>query len=228
MEYVIETIDYKGYEIQIVPDEDPEDPRQWDNLGTMVCFHKRYQLGDKHDYNPDDYNDWDEVEQAIIKREDPLVILPLYLYDHSGLRIKIGSFRGLLPQGHAEWDSGQVGFIFVPREKFEQEFNGNKIEPGQRQLNAILTKQETEEQIRKATAILEAEVDTYDKYLSGEVYGFRVVKPCKCNNWGNGHKNEIESCYGYYDIQDAISEAKAIIDRLTKAKVPTCNNGKPE
>ena len=27
-----------------------DDPRSWDNIGTMVCFHSRYNLGDKHYY----------------------------------------------------------------------------------------------------------------------------------------------------------------------------------
>ena len=42
--------DMKKYELKIVQDTDPESPRTWDNLGTMVCFHKRYELGDKTDY----------------------------------------------------------------------------------------------------------------------------------------------------------------------------------
>lgn len=38
--------DYKGYTIKIYHDEDAESPRDWDNLGEMVCFHRRYNLGD--------------------------------------------------------------------------------------------------------------------------------------------------------------------------------------
>ena len=29
----------------------PDNPRNWDNIGTMVCFHSRYDLGDKHYYD---------------------------------------------------------------------------------------------------------------------------------------------------------------------------------
>ncbi|HOO12216.1 MAG TPA: hypothetical protein PK684_04600 [Bacillota bacterium] len=36
-------------------DEDAESPREWGNLGKMICFHGRYDLGDKHDYkSPED------------------------------------------------------------------------------------------------------------------------------------------------------------------------------
>jgi len=31
----------------IMYDPEPVNPREWDNLGTMVCFHKRYNLGDE-------------------------------------------------------------------------------------------------------------------------------------------------------------------------------------
>ena len=41
----------KDLVLSIIQDVDAEDPRNWDNLGTMICFHRRYSLGDKHDYS---------------------------------------------------------------------------------------------------------------------------------------------------------------------------------
>ena len=45
------------YTLKIVHDEDSINPREdYDNFGKMVCWHSRYDLGDKHDYrNPDDF-----------------------------------------------------------------------------------------------------------------------------------------------------------------------------
>jgi hypothetical protein len=39
-----------GLTIKIYQDDcdENQNPRHWDNLGTMVCFHRRYELGDKH------------------------------------------------------------------------------------------------------------------------------------------------------------------------------------
>lgn len=33
--------------VRIVSDPDPSSPREWDNLGRMVCWHDRYNLGDE-------------------------------------------------------------------------------------------------------------------------------------------------------------------------------------
>ncbi len=43
----LETMDYKGTTIEIHRDEFGYSPREDDNLGTMVCFHRRYVLGDE-------------------------------------------------------------------------------------------------------------------------------------------------------------------------------------
>lgn len=145
-------IEYKGYTIKIVSDDDPESPREWDNLGTMVCFHNRYALGDKHDYDADMFSGWDEIEQFIKAREDVAVILPLSLYDHSGITMSVGRSSG--------WDCGQVGFIFVSKAKVRKEYSVKRISP---KLRARIEK------------YLRQEVETYDTYLRGDVVGFRVV-----------------------------------------------------
>lgn len=39
------------YVLVIQPDDDPLNPREDDNFGKMVCFHRRYHLGDHHNYD---------------------------------------------------------------------------------------------------------------------------------------------------------------------------------
>jgi len=133
-------------------DNNPESPRNWDNLGTMICFHNRYDLGDKHRYSSDDYSSWGEMKQAIIKEENPAVILPLYLYDHSGVTISTSPFSN-------RWDSGQVGFILVSKETALAEFGGKIV---------------TAKLKQKLERILEGEVKTYAQFLEGDVYGFCI------------------------------------------------------
>ena len=108
------------YKIEVILDEDPRSPREDDNLGTMVCFHGRRNLGDKHDYNHHNYDGWDDMEKNIIKDNNVGVILPLYLYDHSGITMNTTGFS-------CGWDSGRVGFIFISKDKIREEYSCKRI-----------------------------------------------------------------------------------------------------
>lgn len=49
-------IDGKITRVKIENDDTPNSPRDWDNLGTMVCWHRNYNLGDEQPKeSPDDY-----------------------------------------------------------------------------------------------------------------------------------------------------------------------------
>ena len=42
------------YTLTVEQDKFPENPREWNNVCTMVCWHRCYNLGDKHDYDNSD------------------------------------------------------------------------------------------------------------------------------------------------------------------------------
>jgi hypothetical protein len=176
---------YKGYTIKIEQDEYPESPREWDNLGTMICFHNRYDLGDKHDLNSKDFNSWNELEAYLRKENNIAIILPLYLYDHSGITMNTTGFS-------CPWDSGQVGFIYITKEKLRYEYSCKKI---------------TKKWIEKVTGYLNNEVKTYDQYLMGDVYGYTVE---------DEDGEQIDSCVGFYGTEEAENEAKSIVDGEVK------------
>lgn len=160
--------------LKIEQQDNPESPREWDNLGTMACFHGRYTLGDKDiPFHTDDFGGWDEMREHLEKALEAVVILPLYLYDHSGITMNTTGFS-------CRWDSGQVGFIYVTKDKIKEEYG-----------------EVSEEAIQKATQVLEGEVKTYDQYLTGDIYGFRLVKKSTCDH-GHDHEEEIDSCWGFY------------------------------
>ena len=66
-----ETIDYKGYCIQINEEEGAESPRTWENMGVMACYHSRYDLGDSAEIHKlkdsSEYGGWSEIEEALKK-----------------------------------------------------------------------------------------------------------------------------------------------------------------
>lgn len=93
--------------IRVIVDRDAESPREYDNVGTMACWHRRYMLGDvQPDERPDEY---------ISELPKDSLILPLYLIDHSGLSMSTSAFS-------CPWDSGQVGIIHVSPERIMREF----------------------------------------------------------------------------------------------------------
>lgn len=186
----------KKYRIKIVQDPSPESPREWDNLGTMVCFHGRYDLGDKHDYDHRDYSGWEEQRKVISKNEDVCVILPLYLYDHGGITMNTTGFS-------CTWDSGQVGWIFVSKEKVRKEYNVKRI---------------NKELVEKVTKVLVGEVETYDQYLQGDVYGYEIYEVDTCD-LGCEHETIIDSCWGYYGTSECLTEATSVVDYRIKELV---------
>ena len=196
----IETKEHEKATIKIYTDDDPhEGPRDWDNLGTMLCFHGRYNLGDSdaqddlnERYDSDDFEDWDAMEQALIKQEDIAVILPLYLFDHSGITIRTGPFS-------CPWDSGQVGFVFVTKDKLRKEFNRKRLS------TKILT---------KAEGILCSEVKVYDQYLTGDIYGFVIE---------DKSGEQVDSCWGFYGMELVLQEAYNVIKHYDeKARCSSC------
>ncbi|MCP6727260.1 MAG: hypothetical protein KJI69_04490 [Patescibacteria group bacterium] len=152
--------------LEIHYDENPESPREWDaHNGIMVCCHNRYNLGDKQ---------FEDAQILVehINEIKPLVKLPLYLLDHSGITISTSDFND-------KWDSGQVGFIYTTKEKLKK--LGHKKIP---------TK-------KKLIEWLKSEVSVYDDYLRGNVFGYIEYKIDQCN-LDHDHKEQIDSVWGFY------------------------------
>lgn len=78
------------------------------------------------------------------------VILPLYLYDHSGITMNTRGF-------HCPWDSGQVGCIYASYDEVKENYGSC-----------------SSENVDKAHELLQGEVETYDYYIRGNCYGFTL------------------------------------------------------
>lgn len=170
-------------------DKSPESPRNWDNLGTMACFSERYSLGDEDHgvYREDKFdkerNRWIRIpmlDEVPVSDKD-FIVLPLYLYDHSGITMNTTGFS-------CPWDSGQVGIIFVSKEKVRKEYGWKVITQKRKEL---------------IESYLRSEVKVYDQYITGSVYCFKCIE--------NGV--ETDSCYGFYG--DDI-EKNGMVDNIGK------------
>jgi len=210
----------ESYELRIEPDEPFESPRDLDNVGTMMCAHNRYNLGDEQfngdmrealinilddqcGTNLDDefYEVEDEqtpeAHEAYVDRRveeevgKHLIIADLYLYDHSGITISMSPFS-------CPWDSGQVGFIYVTRERAKQELGVSDEDfPLEQQIlenrlrgeSQFITKTFESLDSLVTDTVFRNEVDVYDAYLRGDVWSFYIY----------GADGEVEdSCCGFY------------------------------
>jgi len=171
-------------------DCDPISPREWDNLGTMACYHSRYTLGDEGvPYK-------DEVIDMLEGSNNDVICLPLRLYDHSGLAMSTHNNGAAFGD---PWDSMWIGAIFVEKAKIREEYGWKYL---------------TKKRINQILQYLEGEVETYDQYLRGDVYGITV----------EGGEGGDESCWGYYGYDYAKSELKStfryvVEQELKKMKV---------
>ncbi|MAY33064.1 MAG: hypothetical protein CMM86_10715 [Rhodovulum sp.] len=166
---------YKGHIIKIYHDPDAESPRAWSNLGTLICWHRRYRLGDSHQFDsPEaflrdlaDVSDSSDLSMAQLREraDRKAVLLPVFLYDHSGLAMNTIGF-------HCPWDSGQVGFVYVTLEAVRKEFSVKRVTKALRE---------------KAEDILRGEIVSYDANLGGWVYGYVIERDGE----------EIDACWGF-------------------------------
>jgi hypothetical protein len=187
---IIEKISGKaGLEARIYQDNDPECPREWDNLGRIVTVHlSRHSVADKGEKPlPEDLGSWDQVEAYLKRERGAVVILPVFLYDHSVQSVSTKSFVGRAQ--HANWDSGQVGFIYATRVAVLANWDVKSISPIIRD---------------RVVRVLEGEIETLDQYMRGEVYGYAVGRVVGLA----GKFEELNSCWGHYGMEDVESAAR--------------------
>lgn len=196
----VETYEHNGVTVEIETDDDRAGtPRDWDNASRLYCWDDRMSgvVGDgEHDemFGRDDHNDLSEAIEHLIA-QDAVVILPLYLLDHSGYSISSGDnlielddrgraracdSAGRFVGDGAGWDTSMVGFAWVPKDT-------DATDP---------------------LAACEAEIKTLDQYFTGDVYGY-IVDP----------DGEHESCWGFYGLEYAKEEANDVADYIAKQRV---------
>lgn len=183
-----------GNTLKVLSDMTPESPREWDNLGKFVLSHKRYNLPNELNYNFNNFDSWESVLKDLKKSFNAKVIFSVRGYDHSGLSISCDNS----PPFNDRWDSGQLGFIIATEEDIKKEFSVKKI---------------TKKTLKKVEEILKGEVEIYNKYSNGEVYGFIEEKANTCDCCKHTDYEVVNSVWGYYDIEDIEAEYKEQIKR---------------
>lgn len=220
-----EMVDHDGvkYTLTVEQDNCPESPREWSNLCTMVCLHSRYSLGDKHGFHSilefmldlyrevaseswfekHESDEWQDVYNAL-HESDLILIKEINAYEHGGITISTSNGYPY----NDRWDSYPIGFIYVTKKTIFLECGD-------------ITEENWKE---RADKYLEGEVETYDQYLRGDVYGFTLTKTVieqelcpHCGEVIREYEDEVEeeSCWGFYG--DCL-EDNGILDNLGNLK----------
>lgn len=187
--YLYKKIEYNDHHINIYYDEDPLDPRRdIDNLGTLYTAHRRYcpeKEFDKHFTIEEVFDDrrCSNFKKSFLKR---YIVVPVYLYDHSGLAVSTTPFS-------CSWDSGLFGILAVSLDKVRKEYGWKQI---------------TAKRRSKIESYLQGELNILDQYYQGEVYGFEITP-------ADDNSEVLESCWGFFgedSLEQLIDECKSIID----------------
>ncbi|MBC7107097.1 MAG: hypothetical protein H5T97_14305 [Firmicutes bacterium] len=153
--------------LKVLRDEFAQNPREFDNFGKMVCWHPEHHLGDSHSFaTPQDFDRW--AKKYV--RQDRIVMLPLHFRDRDGqLAISTVPFDPREPS--------HVGWIYATKEDLRREF-------GVKRLTGRIK--------HRAVDVLQKEVETYNHYLSGRVFGFDAFEI------DAGKVREMATCWGFY------------------------------
>lgn len=199
--------------IKLWQDSDSESPRSEDcaNLSTMLSTHTRYNLGDEgalskiqteiresSNYSDKLENDYDfSCIVTLVELADKLGLIaaqkPLYIYDHSGITIATTPFS-------CRWDSGQYGIAYITKEEARKEYGIKRI---------------TKSVVEKLEEIIDGEVEDFDVYVRGDIYGFSIF---------DDDDEVTDSCGGFYTSDTKVNGMKDHVEEkhrhlLEKAEV---------
>lgn len=174
-----ETIESENYVLEFHHDKFPDNPRSWDNLGTIVGWHHRYNVGDKHNYaTPAEFlAEWNSKNA---------IVLPVFMYEHSGTWLSTSNEYPF----NDRWDAGQVGWIYVSLDKVRKEYSIQRVNKRVRQL---------------VSRVLQQEVNIYSCYVCGNAFGYvlknKATDEIEDSCWGYFGPDDRE-----YILRDVVPE----------------------
>jgi hypothetical protein len=216
----------------LAQDDDSIDPRvDNENFGKMICFHSRYNLGDKHHYSePID------LMRSIAEDIDPDI-------DEKIEALNNDKYQELVNGGMAHYPAANIvdaeidklisstingsGAVMLPlylldHSGLSMSVSGfsDRWDSGQVGLIYATGKQikeefgDAEDAVERATNLLKGEVEMYDQHLRNEVYGVNIETFVNTGSVDEPEweQEDIDSCWGYFGTKYAEEELKDQFD----------------
>jgi len=187
-------LDGHHYRVRLEQDPDADSPREFSNTGIMVLSHRRYDLPREGDLTAVIEDAFERggyrlASRYLIVTGQALIVLPVFGYEHGSLHLSTGR-HGVFAD---PWDSGLAGLIYADPESVREGW-GDQV-PDMDTLAAALA----------------AEVDEYDRWANGDVYGYIVERetvPCEHCGRGAGEWEHVDSCWGFIGAEYAEGAAR--------------------
>lgn len=148
----VEVIEKDGWKAGVYFDDDAQSPKEWDNVGTLATWHRRYcfdEDGRERFGSADDFMEW--------AKETGAMYILVGMYDHSGISLYSGGGPHAFDQ--QGWDSGTVGVMYTTPERWKELMGDTPYE------------------FPKVEEVLEQDLYVWDQFVTGDVYGVVVEGP---------------------------------------------------
>lgn len=229
------TFNIESLTVRLIQDILPRNPREdCDPLGRMVCWHRRYNLGDRHRFEyPADFFGY-LIHEALTPDErdrrdrirDLLERIPGYYVNHTWEPKAdfLDRHAWLTSQLDALKEQALTKHVILPLYLMDHSGLTISTEPFSCPWDSgrvgwiympISTARENwsslpDDELREAAErCLRAEVEEYDAYLRGDTWGYTIE---------DEHGDELASCWGFlgekYARQGAEAEARALAETL--------------
>ena len=191
---------------ELVYDTDAANPRQCDNLGTiLISPNKSHWIASRDDVvdtsiclgnNP--YEHWNNIrrEQLKLKKSEIAIAYPITKYEHGEISLQLGYKQG--------WDYGVVGFVYVTKEQVRKCYGVDRI---------------TKSIIERATNCLQSELDMLTHWLNSDCYGWQIKEYALDDDGLDWEEvDTLDNCWGYYDKEQALDDMQDMLKLLTATK----------
>ena len=186
---------------ELVYDQHATNPRECDNLGTiLIAPNKAHWIANRDSavdtsipLGNSPYEHWENLrnKQLNLKKSDIAIAYPITKYEHGAISLSLGYTQG--------WDYGIVGFVYVTKETIRKCYGVDRI-----------TKS-----IERAKNCIQSELDMLTSWLNSECYGWHIKEYALTDDGLDWEEVDVlDSCWEYFDKEQALDDMKDALNCL--------------